>query len=68
MDSTKKPHAINATFVDAEGAEKGTALGIYELKGDQLKIAWREKGKERPKEFFSKSGSGIRPMTFQRAK
>src|SRR6476659_5597925 len=34
LDSSKKPHVIEATFVDDQGKDKGKAHGIYELKGD----------------------------------
>src|SRR5262249_36521393 len=53
VDPTKKPRAIDLTFT-REGKEE-TALGIYELEGDVLKLCLRkptEKG--RPTEFASK--------------
>ena len=68
LDPSKQPKAINATFVDDQGKEKGKAAGIYAVEGDTLKISWREKGEERPTEFASKPGSGVRSMVFKRGK
>jgi uncharacterized protein (TIGR03067 family) len=44
-----------------KGPEKGkTVKGLYELKGDELKLCFPdEPGKERPKEFTSKGGYSI---------
>jgi uncharacterized protein (TIGR03067 family) len=55
FDPTKKPAQVDAAVT--EGEDKGsTMLGIYELKGDTLKVCFDPKGKERPKEFSSKDG------------
>jgi len=55
FDPTKKPAQVDA--VVAEGEDKGsTMLGIYELKGDTIKVCFDPKGKERPKDFTSKAG------------
>jgi uncharacterized protein (TIGR03067 family) len=57
VDPSKKPKTIDAT--DTEGAFKGkTVLGIYDLEGDNFKVCFAEPGKERPKEFSTKSGTG----------
>ncbi|OAI54878.1 hypothetical protein AYO44_14100 [Planctomycetaceae bacterium SCGC AG-212-F19] len=57
LDPTKKPKTIDAT--DTEGPFKGkTVLGIYELDGDSFKVCFAEPGKDRPKEFSTKSGTG----------
>ena len=45
-----------------------TLLGIYEIDGDTLKIAFAEPGKDRPKEFASKPGSGVVLAIHKRAK
>lgn len=68
LDQTGRPKLIDATFVDAEGKEKGKAVGIYELDGDSLKICWREKGDQRPTELASKPGSGTRLIILRREK
>src|SRR5215467_12354540 len=50
FDPTKKPAQVDAAVT--EGEDKGsTMLGIYELKGDTIKVCFDPKGKERPKEF-----------------
>jgi len=48
-------------IVGSKGAEKGkTVKGIYELKGDELKICMPSGPEgERPTEFTSKNGAGI---------
>src|SRR4051794_37825448 len=47
VDSTRRPRAIDAA--DTEGRFKGqTALGIYDLDGDQLKVCFAPPGKGRP--------------------
>jgi uncharacterized protein (TIGR03067 family) len=55
FDPDKKPAQVDA--VVTEGEDKGsTMLGIYELKGDTLKVCFDPKGKERPTDFTSKAG------------
>jgi len=55
LDGTKKPGQIDA--VVTEGEDKGsTMLGIYELKGDKMKVCFDPKGKQRPTSFTSKTG------------
>jgi uncharacterized protein (TIGR03067 family) len=57
VDVAKKPKTIDITFT--EGPEKGkTIVGIYELEGDTYKVCINVNGKERPKEFAAKAGSG----------
>lgn len=57
VDQAKKPAQIDAT--DTEGPFKGkTVQGIYELDGDNFKVCFAEPGKDRPKEFSTKSGTG----------
>lgn len=68
LDAAKKPKWIDTTFVDEDTKAKGRAVGIYELDGDQLKIAWRHKGNDRPKDFTSKADSGVRSMVLKRQK
>jgi uncharacterized protein (TIGR03067 family) len=55
FDAGKKPAQVDA--VVTEGEDKGsTMLGIYELKGDTIKVCFDPKGKERPTDFTSKTG------------
>jgi uncharacterized protein (TIGR03067 family) len=55
FDPGKKPGQVDAVIT--EGQDKGsTMLGIYELKGDTIKVCFDPKGKERPTEFTSKAG------------
>src|SRR5260370_3005290 len=57
VDPTQKPRTINVTFTS--GPDKGkTALGIYELSGNQFKVCMGVAGAERPKEFASTPKSG----------
>jgi len=57
VDPSKKPKAIDVA--DTEGPFKGkTVLGIYEMDADTFKICFAEPGKDRPKEFSTKSGTG----------
>jgi uncharacterized protein (TIGR03067 family) len=54
FDPDKKPAHVDA--VVTEGEDKGsTMLGIYELKGNTLKVCFDPKGKERPTDFTSKA-------------
>ena len=57
LDSTKDPKTIDIT--DADGANKGkTCLGIYELKGDEFRVAFAVPGKPRPTKFATAADSG----------
>jgi uncharacterized protein (TIGR03067 family) len=57
VDVTTKPRTIDVTFTG--GPDKGQTLhGIYELDGDTYKVCLAMPGKDRPKEFVSKPGSG----------
>ncbi len=55
FDPSKKPGQVDAVVM--EGEDKGsTMLGIYEIKGDTMKVCFDPKGKERPSDFMSKAG------------
>jgi uncharacterized protein (TIGR03067 family) len=46
-------------LTETEGDAKGkTFRGIYEFGGDTRKVCLAPEGKDRPKEFSSKAGSG----------
>ena len=53
IDPSKTPHAIDIKLTEGEDEVTGkTALGIYELKGDELKWCSAQPGSEnRPKSF-----------------
>ena len=56
LDPTKNPKEIDAT--DTEGPFKGkTTQGIYKLDGDMFTVCFAPPGKDRPKEFTSKSST-----------
>lgn len=57
IDPTKRPKEIEA--MDTEGPNKGkTILGIYKLEKDEFTVCFAATGKDRPKEFRTKSGTG----------
>jgi uncharacterized protein (TIGR03067 family) len=66
LDPSKTPKTIDA--VRSSGSDKGkTIKGIYELKGDSYKVCFAAPGKDRPKEFSAKEGSGHRLIVLKRA-
>jgi uncharacterized protein (TIGR03067 family) len=67
IDATKTPKAIDITVI--EGSGKGTtSLGVYEVKGDELRICVAMPGKDRPAAVASKEGSGLTLVTLKRVK
>jgi len=67
IDPGTTPKIIDVTI--SAGDEKGTVFeGIYELKGDKLKLCVQMFGKDRPGEFKSKSGSQTALAVFERPK
>lgn len=55
LDGSKKPGQVEAKVTEGEG--KGTTmLGIYELKGDTMKVCFDPMGKERPTALIAKAG------------
>ena len=55
LDAAKKPAHIDATVTDGDG--KGvTMLGVYEVKGDTLRVCFDPAGKERPTGLTPKNG------------
>lgn len=55
FDPSKKPAQVDAKVTEGEG--KGSnMLGIYELKGDTIKVCFDVMGKERPTSFSTKEG------------
>jgi uncharacterized protein (TIGR03067 family) len=61
-------HVLDVEITDGLG--KGSSLrGIYELKDDTLRVAWKrtDKEEERPKGFKSEDGTDFTVLNFQRA-
>jgi uncharacterized protein (TIGR03067 family) len=57
LNATTDPKKIDS--MDTEGPFKGkTALGIYKLEGDEFTVCFAPPGKDRPKEFTTRSGTG----------
>ena len=54
LDAAKKPREIDLPLGDG----KKTALGIYELSGGKYKMCYSPPGKDRPKDFEAKEGTG----------
>ncbi|MFO0880601.1 MAG: TIGR03067 domain-containing protein [Gemmataceae bacterium] len=67
LDEATSPRQIDITLT--AGPDKGKKkLGIYELKGDVLRICVGPLGGERPKTFASTPGSGVWLEEWQRVK
>lgn len=67
IDTSKTPKTLDLMFT--AGPEKGkTALGIYGLEGDNLKICLSLRDGNRPTEFVSKQGSAHALETLKREK
>jgi uncharacterized protein (TIGR03067 family) len=64
----RSPPWIDTVFHDVDKKEKGRALGIYRLTGNELTIAWNENGKDRPRALESAPGSGVRLIVVRRPK
>jgi uncharacterized protein (TIGR03067 family) len=67
LDASRNPKAINTW--DQDGPyEDQTVPGIYELKGDSLKLCFARPGDKRPTEFTTKQGSGFLLVVYERKK
>jgi uncharacterized protein (TIGR03067 family) len=67
LDAAKKPRTVDAR-PDGPAGAKGPILGIYEFDGDALKLCFATPGKERPKDFEAKAGSGHTLTVWKREK
>ncbi len=67
LDASKKPKEIDVTGKDDDGKEQ-QMKGIYELKGDTLKVCFATEGGERPSKFESPENSNIIFVTLERIK
>jgi uncharacterized protein (TIGR03067 family) len=67
LDAGKTPRQIDAIADD--GPLKGKAMqGVYEVKGDTMRVCFTQPGKERPTEFRTKEGSGEMLFSYKRIK
>ncbi len=67
LDPTTNPRSIDITV--AAGNQKDTVLeGIYEVKGDELRLCVKVIGKERPAKFASPEGENIALVVLKRVK
>ena len=68
LDTSQKPQAIDMTVVEGDENLKGkSAKGIYELKGETLRLAYAFAG-ARPTEFTTKKGDKHLSFVLKRAK
>ena len=57
FDATTTPKSIDAKATAGPYKDK-TLLGIYRIQGDEFTVCFAAPGKERPKNFTTKSGTG----------
>ncbi len=70
IDSSKDPKTIDFQPKDREERKvEQPSHGIYQFEGDTLKLCWRKRGGERPKEFATKADErGLVLMVLKRKK
>jgi len=70
LDPTKKPKTIDTTDIKDDGQPGKTTLGIYQLSGDELKLAAALKsGSDRPAAFDAKDDAkGVLQVVLKRVK
>jgi uncharacterized protein (TIGR03067 family) len=67
LDPSTTPRCVDITIT--AGTQKDAVIeGIYELKGDELRICAKIGGKERPAKFESPAGETMVLMTLKREK
>jgi len=67
LDPTKKPKQIDE--VRSQGPDAGETLkGIYTLENDTFKVCFAPPGTDRPTEFSTKAGGGLRLLVLKRGK
>jgi uncharacterized protein (TIGR03067 family) len=55
LDPSKKPGHVDSMVLEGKG-KGGTMLGIFEMKGDKMKVCFDPEGKSRPSSFIAKEG------------
>ncbi len=66
-DTGRKPHTLDISY--ESGPDKGkTIRGVYEVRGDELRICHGDATRERPDEIASKKGSGYNVGVWKRLK
>jgi uncharacterized protein (TIGR03067 family) len=66
LDASQKPRALDLTIKAGDKME--LVKMIYDLRGDDLKLCGGRAGKDRPKEFASRTGSGLNLIVLKREK
>jgi uncharacterized protein (TIGR03067 family) len=66
LDPAQTPRALDLSIKVGDKME--VVKLIYELRGDDLKLCGGRAGKDRPKEFMAKAGSGLNLIAFKRDK
>ena len=67
LDAAKTPRQIDVATDEGESKGK-TMTGIYEIKGDTMRVCLAQSGKDRPTEFRTKEGSMQVLITYKRVK
>jgi uncharacterized protein (TIGR03067 family) len=67
VDPSKTPKWMDSKATN-DAAKGELSLGIYEIAGDDYKVCFAPPGKDRPKEFSSKPGSGYILQVWKREK
>ena len=67
LDPTTKPKSIDAKATGGPYKDK-TLLGIYRLEGDEFTVCFAAPGRDRPKDFTTKSGTGTFVHVWKRQK
>jgi uncharacterized protein (TIGR03067 family) len=67
VNPTKSPSTIDVVVRQGEHKDN-TMLGVYELKGDTLKVCFDPEGESRPKKFETKKDTAVILATYKRVK
>lgn len=67
LAASKSPPSIDVVVRSGEH-EDSTMLGIYELKGDSLRVCFDPEGESRPKKFSARADSSVYVATYKRVK